>query len=1203
MHPSVAPAFTHKAKLLCLFSLLTLLCLQDRAVAQSCANYSVTRTTGITYTTISGSGANSFIWRNQSGGATSDDNRSAFTPIGFDFWYLGTRYTTFCASTNGFIDFSSATNNGTSGSAYGPLNGNEFSSGGTGGTMLALAPVYDDLWPASQGGVPLATSYLYQVSGTEPNRVLTVEWIGMEKWKGAPYWSTPPNLNFQAKIYETSGRIEFVYGLMAQGTATFDYACGINNFWTPAAAPTASQLLTQQTANTTTFNNTAQNTLNPVPSSSTMLLFTPPAPSAAPSALSFSNIAKTSMELYWTDNATNELGYVILNSTNNSNYTFVTQLAANSSSAAISNLLSGTTYYWRVHAVTEGDLGTAATGTQATAASGSIISVASGNWNTPATWNCTCVPTAGDEVTVANAHNVTLDVNGFCKSLTVGQGSNGTLTIGNNATARSLVVSGDLLINTGANFTNGNANATHNMTVSGNVTNNGTLNLSPTANRICNVTFNSNSSQTITGSGAITYFNRITMNMGSSMSNVLEVNTSTFAVRPTNFLTLTSGMFKLSSPSGTLNAFTGATTLTNTAGIWLNNSASTLITGNSITNYGNIRVSAGTFSIGDANNENLIVDGGNITLDGGNMVIAGRLARSGLTARMNFSISANSSLVLGNVGSTTGSEAIFRLDEQGSSFSMTGGSITLRRSGNNNFGFVNTSTTNVTVSGGTLFVADASSPASQTITINSTAPLHNLILGTGVAATASLQTNSLTVNNALSINSGTFIANNLPIRLAGDWTNNGLFTAGNSSVTFNGSIAQNITGTNSTSFNHLVISNSSTAGVTCQAPVSLSGSLSLNNGLLHTDLSNILSLQSTAGANSGNATSFVDGPMEKTGNTAFVFPVGKGGRWARIGIGAPSSSSTFRAEYFDTGYGDYTPSTISPTPVLYNVSRVEYWNLDRTSGSGDAQVSLYWENNIFSDIDDCSATDLRVAHWNSVGLNWENTNNAVTTSGGCSGGSAGSITTSLVVTAFSPFTFGSMSGSVNPLPVELLRFTGTLNKAGETELEWVTASERNNDYFTLERSQNGLDFEPLAQVDAAGNSNQIKTYKHKDPSPYSGSTYYRLKQTDFDKSFTYSRIVTVTKTGSIGFSLSPNPIQNMTVHLSLEGNFEQGAKLLMYDAAGQWLFEQEICCNAGRSVSELDVELNRNLTPGVYLVKLMNGARVYSSRLIVISEE
>lgn len=1159
------------------------------------ANYTVSRSTGITYSVISGSGGtNPFIWRNQSGGATNDDNRSFFTPIGFDFWYEGIRYTYFSASTNGFIDFSSSTNAGTAGSAYGPANGNEFSAGGAGGTMLALAPIYDDLWPSNQGTTILSNSIVYKVSGTEPSRVLTVEWTGMEKFKSAPYWTTPPNLNFQVKIYETNGRIEFVYGTMTQGTATFDYASGINDYWTPAAAPTASQLLSQQTANTTTFNNTPQNALNTVPASSTMIQFTPPAPSSAPSALSFSNVSKTSMDLNWNDNSSNELGYVILYSTNASNYTFVTQLAANSTSTTVSGLLSGTTYYWKVHAVTEGDLGTAATGTQSTSASGTIVSVATGNWNTPATWNCTCVPTAGDIVTIANSHNVTLDVNGVCKSLTVGQGSSGQLTIGNNATGRNLVISGDLTISNSATVTNGAANATHNMTVTGNILNNGIFNLSPTANRLCNLTINSSAGAAFSGTGSTTYLNRLTVSLGNSSSNILDVSTSTFGVRPTNFLTLNNGTFKLSAPSGTLNMFTGASTLSTTTSIWLNNAASTLIIGNTLTNMNNLRVSAGTFSVGDAANENLIVNGGSVIIDGGTVIVAGRFARSGLTARIDFNLSAGS-LIVGAVGSTTGNEAVFRLDEPGSSFTMSGGSIVLRRSGNNNLGYVNTSTTNVSVTGGTLFINDASSPASQTITISSAIPVYNLVTGSVVAVTASLLTNSLIVNNALNIATGTLIANNLPIVLGGNWTNNGLFTAGTSTVTFNGSNAQNIDGISTTTFNTLSISNTSTAGITCLAPVDITASLNLNNGILYTSSGNILSLENTAGSTSGSSSSHVNGPMTKSGTTAYVFPVGKGGRWARIGIGVPSGATTFMAEYFNTGFGNYG-GTPTQTPPLNNVSRIEYWQLDRTAGSGDAQVSLYWESASFSDINDCSTTDLRIAHWNTATSKWENNNNSVTTAGTCTGSSAGSITTNAVVTAFSPFTFGSLSSFVNPLPVELLDFSVHLSSKQEAILLWSTSSEKNSDYFELQRAQDASNFKELARIPAKGNSNVQTSYAYTDQMTPEGISYYRLKIMDKDGNYKYSFINSVERVKELELSIYPNPSDCGAVWIFWDETVNTYATVVLTDELGRMVFKENIM--AGKSGTS-PLMLPPELFPGAYILNIQIGNKQVNSKLLL----
>ena len=311
------------------------------------------------------------------------------------------------------------------------------------------------------------------------------------------------------------------------------------------------------------------------------------------------------MTLNWTDNATNEVGYVIYNSTDCVNYSFVSQVAANSVSAVIAGLYPSTTYYWQVYAVTEGDLSAALTGTQATLPAQRIISIATANWNTTTTWDCTCIPTAGDSVIIADGTTVTLDVNSTIYSLTVGQGVTGQLTIGNNATARTLTMSKDIRVLTGATIVAGATAATHLITTGGNLTNNGTIDFAPTATRVCNITFNKNGNQTISGTGATNNFNRITLNMGTSSANVFDITSSNFTTLPTNFLTLTNGTFKLSTATATLTPFTGAVTIPLSAGIWLNNAGATISTGSTVTLYGNLRVTSGILNIGNASNENL----------------------------------------------------------------------------------------------------------------------------------------------------------------------------------------------------------------------------------------------------------------------------------------------------------------------------------------------------------------------------------------------------------------------------------------------------------------------------------------------------------------------------------------------------------------------------------------------------------------------
>lgn len=110
-----------------------------------------------------------------------------------------------------------------------------------------------------------------------------------------------------------------------------------------------------------------------------------------------------------------------------------------------------------------------------------------------------------------------------------------------------------------------------------------------------------------------------------------------------------------------------------------------------------------------------------------------------------------------------------------------------------------------------------------------------------------------------------------------------------------------------------------------------------------------------------------------------------------------------------------------------------------------------------------------------------------------------------------------------PLPIELLSFAGSC-KGNSVDLTWTTTTETNNDYFTISRSIDGINFNDIGTVAGAGNSSQTLHYSFSDKSPSNNTAYYRLKQTDIDGAFKYSMVV-VTNCGN-KFSdiiVYPNP--------------------------------------------------------------------------------
>ncbi|MDX2361121.1 MAG: hypothetical protein QNK23_09960 [Crocinitomicaceae bacterium] len=107
----------------------------------------------------------------------------------------------------------------------------------------------------------------------------------------------------------------------------------------------------------------------------------------------------------------------------------------------------------------------------------------------------------------------------------------------------------------------------------------------------------------------------------------------------------------------------------------------------------------------------------------------------------------------------------------------------------------------------------------------------------------------------------------------------------------------------------------------------------------------------------------------------------------------------------------------------------------------------------------------------------------------------------------------SFTGTGIALPIELGSFTAR-HTGREVEVDWLTISEINNDYFTVQRTVDGLSYEDIGFVEGAGTTQERQEYSFVDYNPFKGTSYYRLKQTDFDGEFKYTDLVSVTQKGS-----------------------------------------------------------------------------------------
>jgi len=303
--------------------------------------------------------------------------------------------------------------------------------------------------------------------------------------------------------------------------------------------------------------------------------------------------------------------------------------------------------------------------------------------------------------------------------------------------------------------------------------------------------------------------------------------------------------------------------------------------------------------------------------------------------------------------------------------------------------------------------------------------------------------------------------------------------------------------------------------VTLSSAVYLSGSLTLTDGIINTTSANLLTINDGGSVSGGSNTSHIDGPVAKVGDGNFIFPVGDGDKWARLGLSDLSASETFTVEYHKSTPADNTTYSYPLTKVSDN----EWWQIDR-AGTATADVTYYWEDSKWSGIGNFD--DLRLAHWNTTSSKWEVETGTYTNTGNASLSSVESGTLKVTgVSSFSPFAPGTIDNQSNTLPIELVSFD-LLKQDEGVQLNWVTASELNNSGFEIQRSKDVEEWEVLGFVEGAGISNSIKTYSFIDKTPLVAN-YYRLKQIDFDGSFVFSPTKYINIDRSITISLYPNP--------------------------------------------------------------------------------
>ena len=183
------------------------------------------------------------------------------------------------------------------------------------------------------------------------------------------------------------------------------------------------------------------------------------------------------------------------------------------------------------------------------------------------------------------------------------------------------------------------------------------------------------------------------------------------------------------------------------------------------------------------------------------------------------------------------------------------------------------------------------------------------------------------------------------------------------------------------------------------------------------------------------------------------------------------------------------------------------------------------------------------------------------------------------------------------LPITLADFTVDCN-AGEVKLKWSTASEINNNYFTIERSTNGKDFEIVGTVNGAGNSSTIKNYLWIDESPLPVTAYYRLKQTDFNGDLSYSNVLASSCQSNNNIVIYPNPAHG-TFSFNYNSDKHENLTVELFNMAGQLILRKDFN-ELPLGYSEHNININ-DISNGIYYVKFSSANNQFTQKFSIVN--
>jgi hypothetical protein len=416
-------------------------------------------------------------------------------------------------------------------------------------------------------------------------------------------------------------------------------------------------------------------------------------------------------------------------------------------------------------------------------------------------------------------------------------------------------------------------------------------------------------------------------------------------------------------------------------------------------------------------------------------------------------------------------------------------------------------------------------------------------------------------------------------------------------------------------FHNLISNNTSATGTTLlNTGIVINNATTFTSGRIYTSEDYRVNYIAGASTSLAASNSYVVGWIRKIGNTTFEFPLGNddGGtnRYAAPIRFEPTAAAAL-TDHFTATYRRVSPNIGSAFDGLANpnvtpydnvppyfrnlheagidhISNVEYWILERTNGSATGTVTLSYDNVRSGGA--AYPADLLVCRYDKTTPIWQNKGNSSTSSGG---GFTYVTSNAGAFTAFSPVTLGSTI-DLNILPLSWLSFDAKRN-GDDAVLKWNTQSEIRNEYFDIERSIDGFNFQSVGTQKAKMQSYEEKQYEWRDEKAALAAPllYYRLKQVDMDGQFSYSKIRSVRfDENALNFVAFPNPFSDV-VEVNFYTEKAEDVQIDITDVSGRSLRQFSFRWHAGGLSEKLDVS---ELPAGVYVFSLKTATEAYKQK-------